>query len=134
METLTREALIERLRLALLRRRLEPDAVCDVAAEHGHFCPGFAHWMVHTLRRRHGPFELERPPPSNEEIAALLLEWKELRLSGFALATYCRASAPSGNQPVCRGWDEWSSGQLARFYHELSGEAVQVEIDEDEVA
>jgi hypothetical protein len=120
----TRGEAIEKLRTALLALTDEERSLCEVAAEKGIFCRGFRRFDDAEFRRRFrgtlgASARLERP--QMERLANLRVLSAQIR-ARVSLA--CDAQIASSGH--CRGWDEFSNGDLERFCADILGRSVVV--------
>jgi len=112
-----RQQCIDVLRRRLTRITGTEASLCRVAAERGIFCRGFRRWQIAEFDRRwRGAIgrstHLSRP---QMERFADLWQLTEQVCRGTSLA--CDAAGAIGSP--CRGWDEFSDEDLARFCREL---------------
>jgi len=125
MRSITRTQAIGELREVLLRMVDQQNSLCRVAAWRDLFCRGFSQW---------NRFELERRFPQAQRVPSLPRPQIELMANDCQLARQdvlagrlpCDLAAEEGARAPCRGWNEFSDGDLARFHRELCGEAVEV--------
>ena len=124
----TREETIRTLRSRLTRLAGPDESLCRVAAERGIFCRGFRRWQVAEFHRRWRPAigvstHLSR---AQMERYADLGQLTEQLCRGVPLA--CDANRGDDEAP-CRGWDEFSDVELARFCRELDRQAMSLKGD-----
>jgi hypothetical protein len=124
-ETWSRAEAIGRLRAALVALTDEEHSICQVAAERGIFCHGFARWNAVEFDRRWKSAigrstHLSRP--QMEEFANL---WQLAEQIRQRVALACDAKTIGGR--ACRGWDEFSSAEISRFCADLLGKSIVVE-------
>ena len=111
-----RQMTIQRLRCALI-----PIAgnrsMCRVAADCGIFCRGFRRWQDREFDRRWRRAIGRSTHLNREQMERCADFWQltEQLCQGVALAC---DEKPGPNSP-CRGWDEFSDEDLARFSREL---------------
>jgi hypothetical protein len=115
---------IDRLRDALRRLTDDEHSICQVAAEQGIFCRGFRRWPDSEFHRRWKnalgrSTHLSRP--QMEELADL---WQLAEQVRCRVGLAC--DAQTGRHGACRGWDEFSNEDLARYCSELLGANVVV--------
>jgi hypothetical protein len=123
-EDWTREEAIARLREGLLRLSDGEHSMCRVAAELGIFCRGFQRWPDGVFQRSWSKVlgrstHLDRS--QLEEFADLWQLTEQLRLR---VPIACDAQAIIGG--TCRGWNEFSNADLARFSDEILGRSVVI--------
>jgi len=106
----------------ILRRRLTQivgteESVCRVAAERGIFCRGFRRWHIAEFDRRWRGAIGRSTHLSRAQMERFADLWQltEQVCRGTSLA--CDAAGRAGSP--CRGWDEFSDEELARFCREL---------------
>ncbi|HEY6929140.1 MAG TPA: hypothetical protein VJA66_05635 [Thermoanaerobaculia bacterium] len=120
----SRPAAVARLRAGLLALTDEDHSICQVAAQRGIFCHGFRRWNAAEFDRRWRS-AIGRSTHLNraqmEEFANLWQLAEQLR-QRVALA--CDAKTQRGDS--CRGWDEFSNADLARFCADVLGRNVEV--------
>jgi hypothetical protein len=126
----TSDAEGRRTDIAQLRSILIPAAgdrsLCRVAAERGIFCRGFRRWSLAEFDRRWRKAigrSTHLTQVQMEQLADLWQLTEQVR-QGVALA--CDA-IPSAQSP-CRGWDELSDEELARFCRELVRDTVSIPV------
>ena len=123
-ESWTRAEAITRLRTALVDLCGDGRSMCRVAAESGIFCRGFGRWPEREFHERWKPLigvstHLSRP--QMERLADIWQLSEQLR-HHVALACDAQALCPG----ACRGWNEFSNSDLARFCKETLGRSVVV--------
>jgi hypothetical protein len=126
----TREETIQALRSRLTPLTGAEQSLCRVAAERGIFCRGFRRWQVAEFYRRWRPAigvstHLSR---AQMERYADLWQLTEQLCRGVSLA--CDANCGDDGAP-CRGWDEFSDEELARFCRELDRQSMSPKGDDD---
>lgn len=114
----SRQAAIARLRSALVPMAGNDRSLCRVAAERGIFCRGFRRWHVAEFDRRWRHAIGRSTHLSREQMERFADIWQltEQLRQGVALA----CDAKPGPSSPCRGWDEFSDEDLARFCRELA--------------
>lgn len=120
----TREEAIARLREELIRMTDDEHSMCQVAAERGIFCHGFRRWSAAEFDRHYRnsigrSTHLSRP--QMEEFANLWQLAEQIR-TGVNFACDQQAA----ERGACRGWDEFSNDDLARFCSDILGKSVEV--------
>jgi len=125
METLTREELIARLRDHLVSLTDEDHSICQVAAERGIFCRGFARLSSTELREKYRWLEEKAHRRlTTDELRERANVWELARQQVTNTPIACDAEQHDRDQ--CTGWDGLSNPQLAHFLHELTGDEVEV--------
>ncbi len=122
--TLTRDEAIEALRLALLEMTDEDHSMCQVAAERGLICRGFAQWDDDEFRRRFEDVARRRPLATRSQLERLANTWQLARQIVEQVPISCDVG--QRDHKTCRGWDGFSDEQLARYVREIIGESVVV--------
>jgi len=121
-EVITREQVIVRLsrRLALLAG---PDkSVCRFAAEENVLCRGFSRYTDEQLRQRYGFLGDAETP--REELELRADEWQIARRELEKAPTAC--DVQQHFVETCRGWNEFTNQELARFCRDICGDRVVV--------
>jgi hypothetical protein len=121
----SRSEAIARLRAALLALTDEEHSICQVAAQRGIFCHGFRRWNVSEFDRRwRGAIgrSTHLTRAQMEEFANL---WQLSEQIRQRVAFACDAKTQGGN--TCRGWEEFSNADLARYCADVLGKNVGVE-------
>lgn len=126
MKSCTREEVIQELRRALLDACGDEHSICHVAKEKGLFCRGFAQWKLHELKAQYPQITRSRPRLSRDEMEDLADRWQMARqfVTGRELA--CDVQLGEGRFQTCKGWDEFTDEELARFHSELCGEEIEI--------
>jgi hypothetical protein len=99
-------------------------SLCAVAAENGIFCRGFQRWNDWEFDRRsrcHIGRSTHLSRAQMERYAELHVQSVQIR-SGQKFACDALALSPG----LCRGWNEFSNAELARFCNDILGEDVDV--------
>jgi hypothetical protein len=126
MKTCTRAEAIDDLRRALLEWQDDEHSICQVAAERGLFCHGFAQWKFGELKQRFPQIVRSRPAITREELEELANRWHLVRDECTGHKITCDTQAGDEHYHQCRGWDEFDDHQLEKFYEEIYGEAVRI--------
>ena len=128
MRRITRTQAIDELREVLLRMVDQQNSLCRVAAWRELFCRGFSQWNRGELERRFP--EVQRVPSlPRPQVERLANDCQLARQDVLAGRLPCDVSAEPGAHAPCKGWNEFSDGDLARFHREVCGEVVEVEPD-----
>ncbi len=124
IESVSRNDLIERLRIVLRQFADEETSICKAAAERGVFCRGFSRYSDSELQRRYDWIVRKRPGISRDELEQIANYWQlaqqQVHDVGFACDVQRRL------HDTCGGWDDFSNDELAKFYSELTGRHVEV--------
>jgi hypothetical protein len=124
IQTVPRQDAIARLRKELLRFTDEENSVCKVAAERGIFCSGFHRYSDAELRKRYDWIADRRPDLSREELETIANDWQLAQQEVFELPTAC--DVQQRVHDTCRGWNDFTNEQLARFYQQMTGEEISI--------
>lgn len=124
IQTVPRQDAIARLRKELLRFTDEENSVCKVAAERGIFCDGFHRYSDAELRKRYDWIADRRPNLNREELETIANDWQLAQQEVFELPIAC--DVQQRVHDTCRGWNDFTNEQLARFYQQLTGEEISI--------
>ena len=124
MDHVSRPELIVLLRDQLALLADEESSICKVAAERGIFCHGFHRYSDEDLKRRYGWIYRKQPGGSRADLEEVANRWQLARQDVTGRRTSCDVQQLEHDS--CRGWDDFTSDDLARFYFELSGRTVGV--------
>jgi hypothetical protein len=120
----TRLEAIARLRAGLLALTDEEHSICQVAAQRGIFCHGFRRWNASEFDRRwRGAIgrSTHLTRAQMEEFANL---WQLAEQVRQHVALACDTGTQAGS--TCRGWDEFSNADLARYCSDVLGKNVEI--------
>jgi hypothetical protein len=121
---LSRAEAISRLREALLKLTDDEHSICQVAAEQGIFCRGFRRWNAAEFDRR-----WSRVIGRSSHLTRAQLE-EFANLWQLAEQVRCRVTVAcdlaQSTKSTCRGWDEFSSADLARHCSDILGRNIEV--------
>ena len=120
----TRPEAIARLRAHLLPMTDEESSLCRVAGERSFFCFGFSRWNASEFDRRCRDFIGRSTHLTRAQMEEYANLWQLTEQSRCRVALACDAAA-LGRGP-CRGWNEFSNDELARFCCDLLGDDVEV--------
>jgi len=115
---------IARLRGSLLKLTDEEHSMCQVAAERGIFCRGFRRWDDAEFDRRWRSCLGRSTHLSRAHMEQLADLWQLSEQIRHRVRLVC--DAQSLEHGACRGWDEFSNEEIARFCGEILGESVVV--------
>lgn len=124
IQTVPRQDAIARLRKELMRFTDEENSVCKVAAERGIFCDGFHRYSDAELRKRYDWIADRRPDLKREELETIANDWQLAQQEVFELPIAC--DVQQRVHDTCRGWNDFTNEQLARFYQQLTGEEISI--------
>lgn len=121
---MTRDEVIARLRTELVNRTDEEHCACDIAAQQGIFCRGFARFSDAELRARYNWIVQKFPKLTREQLEGIANDWQlaQQQVNEQPLACDVQTFA----HDTCRGWHDFTDEQLASFYRELTGQSVQI--------
>lgn len=122
--SITRESAISRLRIALLRLVDDEHSICLVAAQKGVFCQGFRRYTDDQLQEKYRSLLRARPGASRADVEDLANKWQLSRQLFDEVPLAC--DAQQREHDTCRGWDEFTNDDLARFCRELLGQDVAI--------
>jgi hypothetical protein len=116
---------ISLLRQELVQRPTARNPRAKVAAEANIFCRGFARYTDLELRRRYD-WIARRNPKMKRQVALeeIADRWQMARQDVDQLPTACDVQQKVHD--ACRGWDDFSDDELARFYYEMTGKDLVV--------
>ena len=123
-ETIAREEAINILRSEFLKLVDEENSICKVAAEKGIFCKGFQRFSDFELRKRYRWIARKDRRYTREEIEDLANRWQLARQDVDELPLAC--DVQQAEHDSCRGWDDFSDDELAKFVGQLTGRVVAV--------
>jgi len=124
VESVNRAEVINLLRSELVKRTDSETSACKYAAEKGVFCRGFAQFDDKELKRRYSWITRRRPDMTREELEEIANRWQLARQDVGAFPVAC--DVQQLEHDMCRGWDDFSNDDLARFYAELTGKPIVV--------
>jgi hypothetical protein len=120
----TRNEMIGLLRSELVREAKGEVSICEVAARRNIFCHGFNRFGNGELRRRFRWLHDKNPAAPREEIEDLANRWQLARQEVTGLRTAC--DVQQREHDSCNGWDDFTTGELAKFYFEMTGKEIAV--------
>ena len=123
-EAVPRTEMIALLRAELVKLTDEDNSICKVASERCIFCKGFHRNSDGGLRRCYSWLDKRRPGMSREELEDLANRWQLARQIVDELPLACDVQQKEHDS--CRGWDDFSNEELARFFTELIGRSLIV--------
>lgn len=132
VRVLSRGQAITKLRNHLVSLTDDDHSICAVAARKGIFCHGFARWNDAELRKRFAGLVKLRPDVNRWQLENLGNTWELARQVVNRVSLAC--DAQTVEHDTCRGWDEFSNDELARFCSELLGLNCAVTETGDETA
>jgi hypothetical protein len=124
-ESISRMELVARLRRELLKYTDVETSICKVAAERGIFCNGFTRYTDRQLRERYDWLIRKRPDLTREQLEQLANDWQLAQQEVYDLPIACDVQHVVHD--TCRGWNDFTNEQLARFYYQLTGTEVTVQ-------
>ena len=123
---LDRSQVIANLRNTLIALTDDEHSICEVAARLEIFCGGFAQWTFRELKQRYPTIVRSRPHITPQDLRELANRWQLARQSVMGTELACDTQSREGRLRTCRGWDEWSDEDLARFHADLCHEEVEI--------
>jgi hypothetical protein len=115
---------ISRLRRELLAMTDEDHSLCQVAAERRIFCRGFRRWNDWEFDRRWRTFIGRSTHLSRAQMEEYANLWELAEQVRQRVPLACDAQTTSCRP--CRGWNEFSNADLARFCSDVLGVNVDV--------
>ncbi|HUP48451.1 MAG TPA: hypothetical protein VNA04_06650 [Thermoanaerobaculia bacterium] len=125
LQTLTREEAIARLRSELIRLTDVENSICKVAAERGIFCEGFHRYTDEQLRQRYDWIVAKNPDMTRDELERIANDWQLARQEVSNLPIACDVQQRECD--TCRGWNDFTTEQLARFYYQITGQEIAID-------
>jgi hypothetical protein len=123
-DAITRWETIQLLRAELLKLTDCETSICRAAADKGIFCNGFNRFGDGELRRRFAWLGDRARSMSREELEEIANRWQLARQEVDGLPIAC--DVQQREHDTCRGWDDFTNSDLARFYFQLTGVSVIV--------
>ena len=121
----TRPEIINLLRSELQRRSGGEVSACKVAERDGVFCRGFARYSDAELWRRYDWIARSRPRINRAELEEIADRWQMARQEVEEIPLACDVQQKVHD--TCRGWDDFSNEDLARYYFEMTGKELRVQ-------
>ncbi|HEU5249152.1 MAG TPA: hypothetical protein VFW15_04130 [Thermoanaerobaculia bacterium] len=119
-----RNEAISRLRSSLLAMTDDEHSLCQVAAERGIFCRGFRRWSETEFDRRWRMYIGRSTHLSREQMEEYANLWELAEQIRKRVSLACDAQTEA--RGPCRGWNEFSNAEIARFCNDVLGENVEV--------
>lgn len=116
-KVISRTEAIGRLRHYLISLTDDEHSICQVAAKKGIFCHGFARWNDAELKSRFASLSTKRPGMNRWQLEELANRWELARQMVDRVGLAC--DAQTIEHDTCRGWDDFSNDDLARFCSDL---------------
>jgi hypothetical protein len=123
-KAITREAAVARIRTRLIAMKEEGKSMCLIAAEKNVLCRGFHRDTTDELRWRYVHEIPNAQDLSRSELEQLANAWQIERQVQEKRLLCCDVQYMF--YETCRGWDDFTNDDLARFCLELTGEEVLV--------
>lgn len=124
-DAVSRGELIALLRSQLVQLGDDESSTCKVAADRQIFCRGFRRYSDEELKRRYGwIYRKQAGGGSRADLEDMANRWQLARQEVMARPTAC--DVQQLERDSCRGWDDFTSAELAQFYFESSGRTVVV--------
>jgi hypothetical protein len=115
---------ISRLRVSLIGMTDEEHSLCQVAADRGIFCRGFRRWGEAEFDRRWRKYIGRSTHLSRAQMEEYANVWELAEQIRRRVSLACDAQSAAGGP--CRGWNEFSNAELARFCNDVLGENAEV--------
>jgi hypothetical protein len=103
----------------------EEHSMCQVAADRGIFCRGFRRWNEAEFDRRWQKYIGRSTHLSRAQVEEYANLWQLAEQIRRRVSLACDVHT-MGPQGPCRGWNEFSNADLARFCNDVLGENVEV--------
>lgn len=116
---------ISRLRERLIPMTDEDHSLCQVASEQGIFCRGFRRWNACEFDRRWRDHIGRSTHLSRAQMERYANLWQLGEQVRHRVPLACDAVQNSGHLP-CRGWNEFSNDEIARFCVDVLGQNIEV--------
>src|SRR5579864_5315315 len=113
-QSVPRAEAVNLLRAELLKRLDSDTSICRLAAEKGFFCGGFTRYGDGELKRRYWWIARRRPNITRPELEEIANRWQLARQDVDHLPIAC--DVQQQEHDTCRGWDDFSNEDLARYY------------------
>lgn len=123
-ERLTRTELVNHLRRELGRFTDCETSVCKAAGERGVFCNGFRRYTDAELEQRYDWIVSKRPGMTRAELEEVANDWQLAQQEVHEMPIACDVQQKVHD--TCRGWNDFSNEQLARFYFQMTGKEIDV--------
>ena len=122
--TWTRGEAIANLRDALVKLTDDEHSICQVAAERGIFCHGFRRWNAREFDQRFRNAIGRSTYLSREQMEEFANLWELAEQIRLGVTLACDAQVREHG--TCRGWDEFSNADLARFCSDVLGKNIEI--------
>lgn len=119
-----RSEAIAQLRSELGRFTDIETSVCKAAADRNVFCSGFKRYTDDQLRQRYSWIVAKRPEMTREELETIANDWQLAQQEVYDLPIACDVQRTV--QDTCRGWNDFTNAQLAKFIFQLTGREIEV--------
>ncbi len=122
--TWTRGEAIANLRDALVKLTDDEHSICQVAAARGIFCHGFRRWNAREFDERFRNAIGRSTYLSREQMEEFANLWELAEQIRLGVTLACDAQVREHG--TCRGWDEFSNADLARFCSDVLGRNIEI--------
>lgn len=102
----------------------DDQSACKWAAERGVFCRGFARFTDAELRSKYDWVTRRRPKMTRSELEEIADRWQLARQEVDDIPIAC--DVQQREHDMCRGWDDFTNGELGGFLFEITGTAMVV--------
>jgi prophage tail gpP-like protein len=124
MMTITREAAVGRIRTKLIDMSEDGKSMCEIAAEKNVLCHGFHRDSADELRKRYAGKIPDAENLCRSDLEQRANEWQLKRQRKEGTLLCCDVQYMF--YETCRGWDDFTNEDLARFCRELTGKDFAV--------
>jgi hypothetical protein len=108
----------------LIQSTDEENSICKVAAERGVFCKGFHRYTDEELRKRYDWIVAKNPLMTRDELERIANDWQLAQQEVYELPIACDVQMKVYD--TCRGWNDFTNEQLAKFYYQLTGDEIAI--------
>ncbi len=123
-EEILRSEAITRLRSELGKLTDIENSICKVAGERGIFCNGFKRYTDDELRNRYSWIVAKRPDMTREELEEVANNWQLAQQDVYDMPVAC--DVQQRVHDTCRGWNDFTNEQIARFYFQITGNEIRI--------
>ena len=124
IQTMTRADAISNLRRELMQSTDEENSICKVAGERGVFCKGFKRYTDDELRKRYDWIVAKNPLMTRDDLERIANDWQLAQQEVHDMPFACDVQQKVYD--TCRGWNDFTDEQLAKFYFQLTGDEIAI--------
>lgn len=121
---LTRTEAIGRLRDCLGKFADAETSVCKAAGDRGVFCRGFRQFSDAELKQRYSWIVEKRPGITRPELEQIANDWQLAQQEVYEMPIACDVQQKV--RDTCKGWNDFSDEQLARFFYQMTGQEIAI--------